>query len=145
MDNVELARKAWSHFIEKRSPRDASDYTPFFESLADDVVWKVTCPDNIPVFGGERHGKQAVVDLFTKEDPYVIDGNDLERPPEFFSNRDKVVMLFAERYDIKKDGRVVAKIRNKESVFVMEFQEGLIKRILLIADLSEWIEAYRTD
>lgn len=143
MDNIALAKKAWSHFTDKKAPRDPSDYQPFFDSLADDVVWKVTCPEETPIFGGERHGKHSVMSLFTDEDPFVIEDNELERTPEFLSNGNRVVMLFAERYSIKKDGTVVASVRNKECAFVMDFREGLISRILLITDLSEWNSVYR--
>ena len=153
-DYVALAKRAWAHFLGtldgnaydiQNADEDELQgrYSGFFDAFTDDVVWKVECAADTPAWGPQLHGKQAVIDLFTKENPGLIEGNHLAAPPKFVSAGNRVVMLGAESYRILKDGVTVAEVRDKKFAFVMDFRGELICRILLIEDLSEWNTAYR--
>lgn len=127
MDNVTVAKTACSHLDKKMSERVLSDYQPFFDSLADDVVLTHTSPDG----SGEVRGKQAVIESITdtfstSSSPEVIEDIQLERPLEFIGD-DRVVVLWAECTRNKNTGLTS---NGKEVAVVMDFRDGLITRML---------------
>jgi ketosteroid isomerase-like protein len=147
MDNLALARKAWSHYL--TPPRDLQ---PYFDALADDVVWTREGP---PVAADDPHvasyplvvvGKQAVMDMATSNAPGAHDeiGLDFDRPylgtpMEFVADGDRVVMLLEERYRIAKTD---ATVRHDHVAVIMDFRDGLIAAIRIIGSLSDSIEAH---
>lgn len=145
MGNIAVAKKALTHLTKRleEQQRGVSKYTPFeyepwFNCLADEVVMKVPCPSGTPVFESEFHGKQAVIDLFTMGDP--VENLEMNRPLEYFGNGDRVVVLGAETYTLKKQGVTIGPL---EFAMVLDFRDGLITRYLHIEDMSEYVEATR--
>lgn len=139
-DIVSLAKKAWSHVDAKADERNERHLQNFFDHLSEDVVFRVSCPKGTPIYGEPFQGKQAVIDYFTKQGPQIIDSNDMEKPPEFVGSGNRVVILGSETFRIKKSGVTV---RNKEFAIVNDFRDGLITRVVIIEDLSEFLDAYR--
>jgi ketosteroid isomerase-like protein len=144
-DNVALARRFWEPFLNTadesaHSSDRQQQHRDVLDAFTEDVVCRVVCRDDTPVFGGERRGRQAVVDFFATDYAKAKEHNSLDRPAEFVAGGDRVVMLGAEGYTVTKSGAVV---HNKEFAFVMDFRDGRIARLLLIEDLSEWNDAYR--
>lgn len=146
-DNIALAKKAWSHLINRtygEDPRDRSndeEVGGLFEFLDDDVVWKFSVPVDTPIYGGEFHGKEALKEL-RKGDHGSLDVGGLDGPPEFFGNGNRVVMLMTENYTIRKNG---VKVSHKECAIVMDFDDGRITRVVVIQDQSEWNAAHFCD
>lgn len=140
MDNIALAKTAWSWLETDDSERDMSDLAPYFDLLSEDVVLKVDSPEDTHVYGSEIRGKQAVMDMYEEAFSKLIKDNNLERPLEFVGSGDRVVVLGSERYTIRKTG-VVA--RNKEFAIVMDFREGKIVGIRQVGDMSEYVQAYK--
>lgn len=147
MDKVTLAKQAWLGSITevqavKRTGNEATvgnygDYSPLYDLLADDVVWKVTCPEDTMRYGPELRGKHAVIDLFMSE-PEVIEEVDWERPLEFIGRGDRVVAVGTETYKFRKTG---VRLRDRKVAIVMTFRDDLIARILIITNLAEWNDA----
>lgn len=137
--NVELARKAYSDLDDKRGGRSEADFQPYIDLLAEDVVFQYAAPDGTPV-SGEFHGKQAVVEFMTVTSPELVEDIRLEGELEYFGRGDRVVVLGAESYTIRKTG---VSVRNKQFAVVMDFREGLISRVLQIKDLSDVVAAFR--
>lgn len=143
MDNIAVAKKALTHlskrFEEQR--RGAVEYTPFdyapwFSCLADNVIMRVPCPPGTPVFESEFQGKQALIDLFTNEDP--VENLEMSRPLEYFARGDRVVVLGAEKYTLKKQRVTIGPL---EFAMVFDFDDGLITRYVHIEDMSEYVAA----
>lgn len=140
IDNVSLAKKAWSFAEITTSKRTRSDFQPFFDLLDENVVWRFDCPDDTPVLGPDLAGKQAVIEFLTVGDPEYLQDAWLERPLEFIGDGDRVIVLGLESYIPKVSGVV---IRNKHFAMIHDFRDGLINDILWIGDLSEFVQAYR--
>lgn len=138
IDNVALARKALSHLDARFHERGEGPLQPLFDSLAEDVVFEVPCAPDTPRYGEPARGKQAVIDLFLS-DPEFFEDVEIERPLEFIGNGDRVVVLFALRYRIKKTG---VTFRNKEAALVIDFRYGKIVRMCEIQDMTPWSNAY---
>lgn len=132
-DRVALAKAAYS-YMDTESPNYGNVNT-FFEFLADDVVFTVTCSPDTPVYGGAKRGKAAVIKFFTEDDPGVLTDLQVDGPLEFLGAGDRVVVLCSQSYTIKRTGR---RIRNKACALVVDFHDELITRILNIEDLSDW-------
>jgi ketosteroid isomerase-like protein len=122
-----------------RSVLETEDWPRLIDSLADDVVFKVTIPDGTPI-SSELRGKQAVVEHLLNV------GNLLEfhqeKPLEFFGNGDRVVVLGTESVEIKKNGVTVP---GSEYADVLDFEDGLVTRFSIIQDLTAVVDAYRSD
>lgn len=143
MDNIELARRAWGHADKISTDRQIGDYNPLLEAVSEDVVFKYAIQDGTPI-SGEFRGKRALSDFFTSTVTEVAEDGHVNGPVQFIGDGDRVVMLGTESYKIKKDGDIVASVSGREFAIVMDFQHGLITRILEIKDLSEFIEVYLT-
>jgi hypothetical protein len=141
VDYIALARKAMSHLDEPRgemaSQSEYEDYyRPFFDSLDENVYFRCPCPPDTPIYGGEILGKQALIDAFTKGDPDLITNIRMERPLEFIADGSRVVVLGAESYDIKRNGRTSY---NRDFAMVLDFNAaGLIERYIHIEDQSDF-------
>lgn len=138
IDNVALAKRAWSQAETPIIERSIDDSQPMFDLLAEDVVWKVACPEDTPIFGGEFRGKQAVIDYFTTVNREFQEDAWLERPLEFVGDGDRVLVLGTETYVLSSPKVTIS---NKEFAIVMDFRDGLIVRMLHITDLSEFVAA----
>lgn len=140
MDNIALAKTAWSWLEKSDADRDMTDLEPYFDLLSDDVVLKVDSPEDTHIYGSEIRGKKAVMDMYEEAFTKLIKDNNLERPLEFVGSGERVVVLGSERYTIRKNG-VVA--RNKEFAIVMDFSDGKIVGIRQVGDMSEYVLAHR--
>lgn len=153
-DNLATARSAWAHMIDRKPKvnRNAGELRSFLDACTDDVIWEASFPEDTPLYGGttvysprrssssgQLRGKKAVAALGEGELRYMETGG-LNTPPEFIASGDRVVMLGEASYTIKK-GNVV--IENHKFAVVMDFRDGLISRLRLYEDVSDWNEAYR--
>jgi ketosteroid isomerase-like protein len=129
MDNTSLAQ----------SLMESDDWQPLIDHLADDVVFKATIPDGTPI-SGELRGKHAVVDHLANLGD-VLEFRQ-EQPLQFLGTGERVVILGKESVEIKKNGVTVPE---SEYATVLDFQDGLIKRFLVIQDLTAVVDAYRGD
>lgn len=138
-DNVALAKKAYGALEDRGAEqRQDSDFQPFLDALADDVVFRYAAPEGTPL-SRELHGKPEVIEFLTVTAPELVEDVHLTRPLEFVGDGDRVVVLGAESYTLKKTG---AQARNKSFAVVMDFRDGRVVRLVQIKDLSEFVEAY---
>lgn len=135
IDNLAIARKAYSGFGKGVGERDLSS---FFERLADDVSFRYAAAPGTPI-SGELRGKAAVVEYHTHSSASLVMDLRLEGPLEFVGSGSRVVVLGSESYTIRKTG---AEIRDRDFAIVLNFRCGLITGIVLIKDLSEFSAAY---
>lgn len=136
MDNVALAKKAYSWTEVSASERTRKDFEPYFDLLADDVVFKGAWSESTPVYGGEFRGREAVKKLIWEDDRASVSGNDLEAPSEYIAiEDDSVAIVNKQCYQIKKTG---AWVQGIDSCTIMTFRDGLIERIVSIQDISAW-------
>jgi ketosteroid isomerase-like protein len=133
MDSIAWMRSIWGPLERGES----ADLQPFFDALADDVVFKMTIPAGTPI-SPEVRGKQAVVDHLTNLGR-IAEFRLFERPLEYFGSGERVVILGQASFVIKKNG-VTAR---GEYADVVDFRDGLIARFLVIQDLSAIVDAYR--
>jgi ketosteroid isomerase-like protein/quercetin dioxygenase-like cupin family protein len=119
IDNVALMQHIWGP-IERG---ESDDLTPFFDALADDVVFE------LPL--GELHGKQAVIDYFAHASD-ALEPHPFEIPIEYFDDGDRVVMLSDETFKVKATGAT----HRARWAWVTHVEDGLITRIVHIQDLS---------
>jgi uncharacterized protein len=129
MDNTSLAQNIM----------ESDDWQLLIDHLADDVVFKATIPDGTPI-SGEFRGKQALVDHFTKLGD-VLEFRQEQRL-QFFGTGERVVILGKESVEIKRSGVTVPE---SEYATVLDFHDGLIKRFLVIQDLTAVVDAYRSN
>lgn len=136
--NIELAKIAFSRMDVPSGERRREHYQPLFDILADDVMWYVTAPNDLPVYGGEVRGKEAIMEIFLAEmkEHSVIEMG----PREYFGTSECVVIRGTVSYMINKSGFF---IKDRPFVDVFDFREGLITRILSIEDCREYDYAYR--
>jgi ketosteroid isomerase-like protein len=146
--NIGLALRFWSFFYVHSSLREkglgGGDQT-LFDMLADDVVWIHEGPrhPDVPWYPGEIRGKQALIDMITSEGGAITDldlEDPVERPLEFVGTGNRVVVLDEERYTIAMTGVTV---RNNRNAIVMDFRDGLVSQIRIIANLADYIESHR--
>jgi uncharacterized protein len=118
-DNVTLMRRVWGPF--ERGESD--DFGPFFDLLADDVMFK------LPV--GELRGKAALIDYFANAST-ALEFNPFEKPLEYYGDGDRVVILGDETFRVKESGAA----HRAEWAWVIDVHDGRITRIAAIQDLS---------
>jgi ketosteroid isomerase-like protein len=70
-----VSRKAFNAFFQAYSSRDPARIAPF---IADDVEWMIVGPVDLLQFCGRRRGKAAVMDLFERVIPNVLEVNRVE-------------------------------------------------------------------
>lgn len=138
--NLELAMKALSYRDKNPDDRSFEDFQPFFDLLDDNVVFRGTYPEWLPI-GGEYVGKESVIGYMARHSD-VVDSWRREGPLEYFGHGDRVVALGAESYRVKKSGVTV---NNRELATVFDFRDGLICSVLVVKDVSEVAAAYRED
>ncbi|MEN3284531.1 MAG: hypothetical protein V7607_5671 [Solirubrobacteraceae bacterium] len=127
MDYVAVTQRTHAHLFKPVSDRVLSDYQPWFDSLADDVLLEYASPEG----RGEFRGKEAVIDyisgLFSSlSGDEVIEDVQLERDPEYVTKGERVVMLWRENTRNKQTG---ATTPGKEVVLVMDYGDGKLQRI----------------
>lgn len=143
--NTGLALRAWSYYYLHSSVRDTSTcYQALIDLCADDIFWSHDGPqdERVPTYPGEIHGKQALAEMLSWEDDIVGELDLIDpvgSPIELIADENRVVALIRENYRIKQTGVVV---RNDPAVVVMEFRDGLITRMRIIANLSDYIETH---
>ena len=136
--NIALAKIAFSRMDKRSSERTRADYQPLFDLLADDVLWYVTAPNDLPVYGGEVRGKEKIMKILLAE---LDEHQELEMGPrEYFGTSECVIVKGTVTYKINKNDIY---IRDLEFVDVFDFRDGLITRILSIEDCREYDYAYR--
>lgn len=118
-DNIALMQGIWGPL--ERGESD--DFQPFFDALADDVVFKTSV--------GEVRGKKAVINYFVNA-AATMEFNPFERPWEYYGDGDRVVILGDETFKVKDIGV----IHRAEWAWVVDVRDGLITRILSVQDLS---------
>lgn len=118
-DNVALMRRIW----EPIARGESDDQRPFFDALADDVVFE------LPV--GELRGKQAVIDYLAGAGT-TMEINPFVRPLEYYGAGDRVVVLGDETFRVRETGVS----HRAEWAWVHDLHEGRITRIVAIQDLS---------
>ena len=105
--NTQLVQDAYAAFAR-------GDITKLLDYMSDDVQWRpvIGAAKHVP-FAGERKGKAAVAEFFTR----VAESEDFEQfePREFTAQGDSVVALGRYRAKVKKTGRTF------ESDFAMVF------------------------
>jgi ethanolamine utilization protein EutQ len=119
MDNVAVLERIWGPMERGES----TDYQPFFDLLADDVVFTTAV--------GELRGKQAVVHYFTHAGE-LVEFRPFERPQEYFGNGVRVVIVGEETFRVRASGVTT----RGPWAWVHELHDGLITRIEAIQDLS---------
>jgi ethanolamine utilization protein EutQ len=124
MDNVAVLQRIWGP-IERG---ESTDYQPFFDHLDGEVVLTTAV--------GELCGKQAVIHYFTHAGE-LLEFRPFERPPEYFGNGDRVVIVGEETFRVRASG-VTAR---SPWAWVHTLRDGLITRIEAIQDLSAVADA----
>jgi ethanolamine utilization protein EutQ len=109
---------------------ESDDFQPFFDALADDVVFKLSV--------GELRGKQAVIDYFANAGA-TMEFEPFEKPLEYYGAGDRVVILGDETFRVRETGVT----HRAEWVWVVDVHGGLITRIVAIQDLTGVAEAVR--
>ena len=122
-----------------RTLMEAEDWQPLIDHLADDVVFNVTIPDGTPI-SAEIRGKKGVVGHLRNLGEFLEFRQ--EQPPQFFGNGERVVVLGKESFEIKKTG---ATVTGSEYATVVDLDDGVITRFLVIQDMSGFVDAYRSD
>jgi ethanolamine utilization protein EutQ len=109
---------------------ESESFQPFFDALADDVVFKT------PV--GELRGKQAVVDYFVGAGE-TMEFRPFDAPLEYFRDGDRVVIVGDETFRVKRTGAT----HHADWAWIYDVRDGLITRIKAIEDLSGVADAIR--
>jgi ketosteroid isomerase-like protein len=126
LDNVALLRRIW----EPVARGESDDVGPFFDALADDVVFE------LPV--GELRGKRAVVDYFAHAHE-AIESRPFEQPLEYYGAGPRVVILGDETFTIRATGTT----HRAAWAWVHDVHDGRITRIVAIQDLGAVTGAVR--
>ncbi|MGH2949047.1 MAG: nuclear transport factor 2 family protein [Solirubrobacteraceae bacterium] len=125
-DNVALLREIW----EPIARGESDDNRPFFDALAENVVFK------LPV--GELRGKQAVIDYLANA-AETIEFQPFDRPLEYYGAGDRVVIVGVETFRVKQTGAT----HRAEWAWVHDMRDGKITRIVAIQDLTGVAEDIR--
>jgi ethanolamine utilization protein EutQ len=118
-DNVALMQSIWGPLEQGES----HDLGPFFDALADDVVFKTAV--------GEVRGKQALIGYLATAS-VAMEFNIFEKPFEYYGDGDRVVILGDESFKVKDTGAT----HRAEWAWVVDVHDGLITRILHHQDLA---------
>jgi ethanolamine utilization protein EutQ len=118
-DNVALMRRIWGPL--ERGESD--DFGPFFDALADDVVFE------LPV--GELRGKAALIDYFARASER-LEFQPFEKPLQYYGDGERVVILGDETFRVKENGAS----HRAEWAWVVDVRDERIVRIAAIQDLS---------
>ncbi len=118
-DNVALMQSIWGPLERGES----HDYEPFFDALADDVVFKTEV--------GEVRGKQAFIGYLATAS-VTMEFDIFEKPLEYYGDGDRVVILGDESFKVKDTGAT----HRAEWAWVVDVHDGLITRILHHQDLA---------
>jgi ethanolamine utilization protein EutQ len=118
-DNVALLRSIWDPI-----ERGESDMQPFFDALADEVVFE------LPV--GKLRGRQAVIDYFVNGSA-AIEFDPFLKPLEYYGDGDRVVQLGDETFKVKESGVT----HQAAWAWVFDMHDERITRIVGIQDLSD--------
>jgi ethanolamine utilization protein EutQ len=118
-DNVALMQSIWGPLERGES----HDLGPFFDALADDVVFKTAV--------GEVRGKQALIGYLATAS-VAMEFNIFEKPFEYYGDGDRVVILGDESFKVKDTGAT----HRAEWAWVVDVHDGLITRILHHQDLA---------
>lgn len=113
------------------------DFKPLIDILADDVTFKSTIPMGTPI-SGEFRGKKAVANYFNVilQDVAVFKQ---QTPMEFIPAGNRVIILGDDAYTLKKNGETF----RSPYAAIFTFENGLVKGILIIQDLTGIWNAYR--
>ncbi|KAA0992270.1 nuclear transport factor 2 family protein [Dyadobacter aurulentus] len=115
------------------------DFTPLISILSDNVVFEATIREGTPI-SGQFKGKKAVSDYFMKILPATAVFKQ-QAPMEFVAHDDKVIILGDDAYTLKKNNRTF----RSPYAMIVTFDRGLITKILIIQDLSGFLEVYRNN
>jgi hypothetical protein len=112
------------------------DFKPLINILAPDVRFKATIPPGTPI-SGEFKGKEAVANYFNVILQGVAEFKQ-QVPMEFIQTDNRVIILGDDAYTVKKNGE------NYRSPYtaIFTFENGLVKDILIIQDLTGIWNAY---
>lgn len=135
MTSLEIAKLLFSPTTDPGSGSD-EDVARLVRYLAEDVVFKATVPPGTPI-SGEFRGKQAVADYFERLSDIAVFRQ--ERPQEFLTDGDRVVVIGDDTFEIKRTGATA----RSEYAMLLEFRDGLIVRWTIFQDLSAFVDAYR--
>lgn len=102
---------------------ESDDFGPFFDALADDVVFSTSL--------GEVRGKRAFISYLTHASE-TMEFKPFERPIEYYANGTKVVLASRETFTIKATGQT----HHAEWTWIIDMDAGRISRILHIQDLT---------
>jgi ethanolamine utilization protein EutQ len=118
-DAVELLREIYGPLERGES----ADFQPFFDALADDVVFV------LPV--GELRGRHAVINYFTGA-AETMEFRPFDKPLEYFTDGDRVVIVGDETFSVRQTGVT----HRADWAWVYDVPDGQITRIVAIMDLS---------
>lgn len=137
VDRTAIVREALEHLL--KGPEERK---PFFDLLADDVVFEVACAEDTPIYGRKIQGKQAAMEYFSSGSPDLLEDVVMERPLEYIDDpdRNRVLVLGAESYTLRQLG---VRIGPNEFVIVFDIRDGLIAKYFHIEDLSKLVGAFR--
>jgi ethanolamine utilization protein EutQ len=118
-DARSLLERIWDPIV-----RGESGMQPFFDALAEDVVFE------LPV--GELRGKGAVIDYFAQAAETMV-VRPFEQPVEYYGDGNRVIQLGPqETFTVKETG-----VTHRSAwAWVFDVHDGAITRILAIQDLS---------
>lgn len=140
--SIDIARRAMSYLDLPKAEREPGYQEVYFDSLSPDVELRFAVPEDTYLWGEPRRGKEAVRSFF-KDTPWheLLEARGFQSPPEYFANEDgsRVVLVATEGWKVLKTG---AEVERCEFAQVMDIQDGLITRIVVIQDQSEWNDAY---
>lgn len=109
---------------------ESTDFSPFFDALADDVVFST------PV--GQVRGKRAFISYLTHA-AETMEFNPFERPIEYFANGTKVVIASREKFTVK----ATSQTHDAEWTWIIDMNDDRISRILHVQDLTGVAELVR--
>lgn len=117
----------------------SGNWDNFLEMMDEDVTFTVTIAEGTPISGIFR-GKPSVVAYFDTILPSVASFSQ-NKPVEFVISRNKIIVLGDDTYTIIKN----QKSQRSPYAMVIDHQDGKIKNILIIQDLSGIHQAYALD
>lgn len=135
MDNESLVKSALGYLGDAVSGRGSGSLA---SALRHDVVVEHDAPRDAP-FADELRDRESVIDFVTATIPRLVDNYSPEGPLEYLAKGDRVIVLGSLRYRMRK---INADVANKEFALVVDLQDGLIGRVIVLKDLTELTEAY---
>lgn len=114
------------------------DFKPLIDILAEDVTFKATIPPGTPI-SGEFKGRDAVKNYFEEIITSVAVFKQ-QAPMEFIEAGDnRVIILGDDAYTLNNNGKTF----RSPYAAIYTFENGLLKDLLIIQDLSGIWEAYK--